>query len=106
MAQRVEFPRRSLVELSAGDRPAARTRREMGPVVPIGRRFRGPLCDELPAALLDPTCLQRGTSRKPEVARLLDQHVAMRADQAPQLWALLWPEVGLRNQFKPPASVR
>jgi asparagine synthase (glutamine-hydrolysing) len=79
--------------------PAIRTRPKMGFGVPIDRWFRHELKDELRAVLLDPLCLGRGLFRAAEVTRLVDEHLAHRADHAYKLWALLALELWFRNHM-------
>jgi asparagine synthase (glutamine-hydrolysing) len=68
-------------------------RRKMGFGVPVGQWFRGPLRNLLRDALLSPRSLNRGYFRGPEVRRLVDEHLELRADHSFQLWNLLMLEL-------------
>ena len=64
-------------------------RRKMGFGVPLAAWLRGPLARRLRETLLAPQSLRRGYFRPAVVRRLVDEHVAGRADHAALLWALL-----------------
>jgi asparagine synthase (glutamine-hydrolysing) len=68
-------------------------RRKMGFGVPVGQWFRGPLRDFLRDALLSKPALDRGYFHAAEVRRLVDSHLAGRADFSFQLWNLLMLEL-------------
>jgi asparagine synthase (glutamine-hydrolysing) len=68
-------------------------RRKMGFGVPVGQWFRGPLRNLLRDALLSPRSLNRGYFRGPEVRRLVNEHLELRADHSFQLWNLLMLEL-------------
>ena len=72
-------------------------RRKMGFGVPVGQWFRGPLDELLRDALLSKQSLERGYFRETEVRRLVDQHLASRADYSFQLWSLLILELWRRE---------
>jgi asparagine synthase (glutamine-hydrolysing) len=69
----------------------------MGFGVPVGQWFRGPLGELLGDALLSEQSLKRGYFREAEVRRLVDQHLAGRADYSFQLWSLLMLELWRRE---------
>jgi asparagine synthase (glutamine-hydrolysing) len=68
-------------------------RRKMGFGVPVGQWFRGPLRNLLRDGLLSPRSLNRGYFRGPEVRRLVNEHLELRADHSFQLWNLLMLEL-------------
>jgi len=72
-------------------------RRKMGFGVPVGQWFRGPLRELLQEALLSRQSLARGYFREPEVRRLVDEHLELRADHSFQLWNLLMLELWHRE---------
>jgi len=74
-----------------------RSRSKMGFGVPIDRWFRGPLADELQAILLDPSSLNRRLFQPQAVKRLVNDHLAGRADHAYRLWALIMLELWFRR---------
>jgi len=74
-----------------------RHRPKMGFGVPIDRWLRGPLSEELRAVLLDPASLKRGLFQAESVERLVEEHIAGRADHAYRLWALLMLELWFRH---------
>jgi asparagine synthase (glutamine-hydrolysing) len=68
-------------------------RKKMGFGVPLHRWFRKELKDMAYAVLLDARAVGRGYFRHEEVRRLLEEHIAMRADHSYRLWALVWLEL-------------
>ena len=79
--------------------PAILNRPKMGFGVPLDRWFRGDLKDELRSVLLDPIAINRGLFRPEAVARLLDEHISGRRDNAYRLWALLMLELWFRHHL-------
>jgi asparagine synthase (glutamine-hydrolysing) len=77
--------------------PENLNRRKMGFGVPVGQWFRGPLGELLGDALLSEQSLKRGYFREAEVRRLVDQHLAGRADYSFQLWSLVMLELWHRE---------
>ena len=89
---------------------AVLARRKMGFGVPLAAWLRGPLAPWLRATLLAPPALRRGYFRPAVVRRLIDDHLAGRADHAALLWALLvleeWHQAFIDGQLDlavPPA---
>jgi len=76
--------------------PEILRRRKMGFGVPIAAWFRGELADHLRAVLLGHRALERGRFRPETVRRLVEDHIAGRADNAYKLWNLLVLEQWLR----------
>jgi asparagine synthase (glutamine-hydrolysing) len=77
--------------------PEVARRGKAGFGVPIARWFRGELQATARDFLLDETARGRGQLRPRVVARLLDDHVAGRADHAHRLWCLLMLELWQRE---------
>ena len=73
--------------------PSIQSRPKMGFGVPIDRWFRGPLADEPRAILLDPSSLNRRLFHPEAVERLVNDHLAGRADHAYRLWTLMMLEL-------------
>jgi asparagine synthase (glutamine-hydrolysing) len=68
-------------------------RRKQGFGVPIGHWFRGEMKGFLRATLLSEKHLRRGLFKPEAVRRLVDDHVAGRADHSHRLWTLLMLEL-------------
>jgi asparagine synthase (glutamine-hydrolysing) len=79
--------------------PAVAARGKTGFGVPIARWFRGELEPLARDVLLGETARARGQLRPAVVARLLDDHVAGRADHAHRLWCLLMLELWQREHL-------
>lgn len=71
-------------------------RKKMGFGVPLARWFRNELKDYVYEILLDDCTIRRGYFKKESVQRLLDDHVALRYDHSPKIWALLFLETWFR----------
>ncbi len=71
-------------------------RKKMGFGVPVSRWFRNELKDYVYDILLDPRTLNRGYFRKEGLQRLLSDHIALRYDHSPKIWALLFLEIWFR----------
>ena len=85
----------------ARDLPAEITRRtKRGFGVPLARWFRGELRPLAYDTLLDTRARQRDLFRPEAVQRLLDDHVAGRADHGHRLWCLLMLELWLRTHVE------
>ncbi|MEJ7618332.1 MAG: asparagine synthase-related protein [Pyrinomonadaceae bacterium] len=69
------------------------TRRKMGFGVPISHWLRQPLLPMMRETLLGERAARRGMLRAETVRRLIDEHVARRADHAHRLWTLLMLEL-------------
>jgi len=69
--------------------PQTLRRRKMGFGVPIAAWFRGELAGHLRDVLLSPRSLARGRFRPDALRRLVEDHIAGRADNAYKLWSLL-----------------
>jgi asparagine synthase (glutamine-hydrolysing) len=65
--------------------------------VPMADWLRGELKGYAMESLLDPVALGRGYFREPYVRRLLDDHVAARADNSFRIWTLLMFELWHRE---------
>jgi asparagine synthase (glutamine-hydrolysing) len=81
--------------------PQVARRGKTGFGVPIARWFRGELRTLAGDVLLGETARGRGQLRPGVVARLLDDHVAGRADHAHRLWCLLMLELWQRQHLDP-----
>jgi asparagine synthase (glutamine-hydrolysing) len=73
------------------------TRAKKGFGIPIGEWFRGDLRPWVEGILRDPATRDRGWLRPAEVDRLLDDHLAGRADHTPRLWNLAMLELWQRE---------
>jgi len=69
--------------------PRILRRRKMGFGVPMAAWLRGPLREHLRGTLLASDCPERGYFRPETIRRLVEEHLARRADHADRLWALL-----------------
>lgn len=74
------------------------SRRKKGFGIPVGEWFRGDLRPWLEGVLRDPGTRSRGWFDPREVDRLLDDHLAGRADHTPRLWNLTMLELWQRAQ--------
>jgi asparagine synthase (glutamine-hydrolysing) len=68
-------------------------RSKMGFGVPINHWFRGAMQPFLRETLLSEKALSRGLFRPETVRRLIDHHVAAKADHSQRLWSLLMLEL-------------
>ena len=78
-------------------------RPKMGFSVPLPDWFRGPARDMPRDILLDPHSLGRGLFREAAVRRIIDDHQAGTADNAPKIWTLIQLELWLRTYVDPAA---
>jgi asparagine synthase (glutamine-hydrolysing) len=72
--------------------------------VPVGQWFRDEQRAWITGLLLDDQSLGRGYFRPEAVRRLLDDHVAGRADHAPRLWSLAMLELWHRQYIDAPVT--
>ncbi len=75
------------------------TRRKKGFGIPVGEWFRGDLRPWVEGVLRDPGTRERGWFDPSEVDRLLDDHLAGRADHTPRLWNLTMLELWQRERI-------
>jgi asparagine synthase (glutamine-hydrolysing) len=78
--------------------PDVASRRKTGLSMPVGAWLRGPLAPLLAETLLAPGARVRDYVRPREVARLVAEHLAGRADHRRALWPLLLLELWLRTR--------
>jgi asparagine synthase (glutamine-hydrolysing) len=79
-------------------------RPKMGFAVPVAEWFRGAARDMPRDILLDPHSLGRGMFKEAYVRRLVEDHVAGTADNAPRMWMLIQLELWLRTYVDPAAK--
>lgn len=73
------------------------TRKKKGFGIPVGEWFRGDLRPWIEGVLRDPATRERGWFDPREADRLLDDHLAGRADHTPRLWNLAMLELWQRE---------
>ena len=76
--------------------PAILERPKQGFMFPLGYWMRGPLLPVLRHLLATSTLIEEGIFRREPVARLVDEHVAGRADHHVRLWMILNVEIWYR----------
>ena len=76
--------------------PAILERPKQGFMFPLGYWMKGPLLPVLRHLLATSTLIEEGIFRREPVARLVDEHVAGRADHHARLWMILNVEVWYR----------
>jgi len=76
--------------------PAILERPKQGFMFPLGYWMRGPLLPVLRHLLATSTLIEEGIFRREPVARLVDEHVAGKADHHVRLWMILNVEVWYR----------
>lgn len=79
-------------------------RRKMGFAVPVGEWFRGPLREVLGDALQGPDSRVAAYLDGGALGRLVEDHVAKRAESTGKLWALLMLELWHREVVEAPRS--
>jgi asparagine synthase (glutamine-hydrolysing) len=79
--------------------PEVAARGKTGFGVPVAAWFRGELRDLAGDVLLGQTTRQRGQLRVRRLERLLNDHLAGRADHGHRLWCLLMLELWQRNHL-------
>jgi asparagine synthase (glutamine-hydrolysing) len=72
------------------------TRGKMGFGVPVSRWFRNELKDYVYEILLEPRTINRGYFKRKGIERLLADHIELRYDYSPKIWALLFLEMWFR----------
>jgi len=83
--------KRILAEAFGADLPAEVFRRpKAGFGVPIDSWLRTSLLDKLRETLLDQSFIDLGWFKRTALQRLIDDHIAGKADHRHRLWALLW----------------